>query len=216
MAPPPLWRELADGTAGWGVRLLVNLALAAAMGGLVPILAYFLAALNRDWNRYSPGGVFPRDELIGFLAAVAGGGFLAASAWLWSRTGRRRAVLKPVVLTIGVSAATIAGGILAEDNLRGDQELVVLGLVALGGAALILIWVEAFRRRGPRWRALHNRQDGLPDVRCPTCGYRMVGLTESRCPECGTGYTLDELLAKQGFAPVAQAPRQDPPALRSA
>jgi hypothetical protein len=105
-----------------------------------------------------------------------------------------------------------------EENLPGDSELVVMGLVLLAGAGILLIWVQAFRRRGPRWRALHNPQDGLPDVRCPSCGYRMVGLTESRCPECGTTYTLDELLARQEFGPAqAPAPTQPAqPALRSA
>jgi hypothetical protein len=47
----------------------------------------------------------------------------------------------------------------------------------------------------------------------------MVGLTESRCPECGAAYTLDELIAKQGFGPVnrsAQSSRRDAPALKSA
>jgi hypothetical protein len=217
-APPaPLWRELVDGTAGWGVRLVVNLAVAAVMGGLVPILAYLLAAANRDWRyAYSGAGVYPREELIGFLAAVAGGGFLAATAWLWSRSGRRRPVFWPVVLTIAVALVTVVLCVIADDNLRGDSELVVGGLITLAGASLILIWLQAFRRRGPRWRPLRDRHDGLADVRCPSCNYRMVGLTESRCPECGTAYTLDELIARQGFAPVAQAQKQDPPALRSA
>jgi hypothetical protein len=210
-APAPLWRELVDGTAGWGVRLLVTLALAAAMGGMVPILAYFLAALNRDWRySYSGNSVYPRDELLVFLAVVAAGGFLAASAWLWSRTGRRRAVFMPVVLTIAVAFVTVVLAVVADDNLRGASELVVGGLIALGGASLILIWVQAFRRRGPRWRPLRDRGDGLPDVRCPSCNYRMVGLTESRCPECGTAYTLDELIARQGFAPVSPKPPAPP------
>jgi hypothetical protein len=208
---------LVDGTAGWGVRLLVNLALAAAMGGAVPLLAYFLAAANRDWSYpYSAPYVYPRDELIGFLAAVAAGGFLAASAWLWSRSGRRRAVFVPVVLTIAVALVTVVLCVIADDNLRGSSELVVGGVIALAGASLILIWLQAFRRRGPRWRPLHDRQDGLADVRCPSCNYRMVGLTESRCPECGTAYTLDELIARQGFGPVTPAQKQEPPPLRSA
>ena len=216
-APPSLWSELVDGSAGWGVRLLVNLALAAAMGGLVPILAYFLAAVNRDWSySYSARSVYPRDELIGFLAAVAAGGLLAASAWLWSRSGRRRAVFLPVVLTIAVALVTVVLCVIADDNLRGSSELVVGGLIALAGASLILIWLQAFRRRGPRGRPLRDRHDGLADVRCPSCNYRMVGLTESRCPECGTAYTLDELITRQGFAPTPQSPKQDAPALRSA
>ena len=214
-SPPTLWRDLADGSAGWVIRLLVTLALAAALGGLVPILAYFMAVLNPSWNRSPTYGARPTDELLAFLSVFAAAAFLAGAAWLWSRSGRRRVVLAPTVLTIGAIAATIVLGVLVEENLPGDQELVVLGLVALAGSAIILIWVQAFRRRGPRWRSLHNPQDGMPDVLCPSCGYRMVGLTESRCPECGTVYTLDELIAKQGFAP-ATPPPPAPPIMRSA
>jgi hypothetical protein len=219
--PPSLWRELADGSAGWGVRLLITLALGAALTGLVPIFAYFIAAISPPWNRASYG-IYPDDELVGFLAAMAGGGFLAAAAWLWSRTGRRRMMLAPVVLTLGTVAATIALGVLVDENLPGASDMVVFGLVAFGAAGIIVIWTQALRRRGPQWRALNNPQDGLPDVHCPTCSYRMVGLTESRCPECGTTYTLDELIAKQGFGPASPAPATAPaapsqePALRSA
>jgi hypothetical protein len=220
-AAPSLWQDLSDGSAGWGVRLGVNFAVAAALGGLVPILAYFFTALNPGWNRYSSYGIYPRDELLGFLAAMAAGGFLAATAWLWSRRNHRRAIFTPVVLTIALAAVTVGLGILVEEKLRGDQELVIGGLVCLAGAGAVLIWVQAFRRRGPKWRALNNQQDGLPDVRCPACDYRMVGLTESRCPECGAAYTLDELIAKQGFGPAgARAPQVhapvEQPTLRSA
>jgi hypothetical protein len=220
MPTASLWRELADGSARWGVRLVVTVAIGVALAGLVPILAYFLAATNPAWNRGS-GGVSPEDGLIAFLVAMAAGGYLAACAWLWTRTGRRRAVVGPVVLTIAIAAATFTLGVLVDDNLGGDQEMVVLGLGLLAFAGVLLVWLNAFRRRGPRWRALRDRQDGLPDVRCPTCNYRMVGLTESRCPECGTGYTLDELIARQGFGPAAPGPASQhvpppPPALRSA
>src|SRR5688572_17393096 len=217
---PSLWRELSEGTTGWGVRLGVNFALAAAMGGLVPILAYALAALNSNWDRSSGYGPYPNDELIGFLAAMASGGFLAATAWLWSRSHHRRPVFTPVALTIAIAAVTIGLGIWVDEQLTGERELVIGGLVCLAGAGAVLVWVQSFRRRGPRWRALHNREDGMPDVRCPACDYRMVGLTESRCPECGAAYTLDELIAKQGFGPGA-TPAPNPreaghPALRSA
>ena len=214
---PPLWRELFDGSASWGVRLVATFALGCVLAGLVPILAYFLAMAVPGWNRGNGVYVRPDDSLIAFLTAVAAGGFLAASWWLWTR-GRRRTVVAPVVITIGIVAATITLGVLTEESLPGDGEFVVLGLVFLAAAAIILVWLNALRHRSPRLRALCDQHDGLPDVRCPTCDYRMVGLTESRCPECGTTYTLDELIARQGFARPTDPPAPDPtpPVLRSA
>jgi len=217
---PTLWREVVDGTAHWGVRLTVTLALGVAMAGLVPILAYFLAATARSFNRGSGDRyVYPDDGLVAFLTAMAAGGFLAACAWLWTRSDRRSKVVGPVLLTLGIVAATFALGVVVDQNLRGASEMVVLGFVLLAAACVILVWLNVYRTRGPRYRALHDRQDGFPDVRCPSCNYRMVGLTESRCPECGAAYTLDELIAKQGFGPVnrsAQCSRRDAPALKSA
>jgi hypothetical protein len=217
-APPasPLWRDLADGSAGWLVRLVATVALAAVLTGLVPILAYFLAAWNRAWNQGTGPGIYPEDGLVAFLTAMAAGGFLAASWWLWTRGGRRQSYVSPVVITLGIVAGTIALSVLAEDTLPGDRELVVLGLVFLGGAGIMLVWLSALRHRLPRRRALRHRQDGLPDVRCPTCDYRMVGLTESRCPECGTTYTLDELISRQGFVHQNDSPQPPAPSLRSA
>ena len=214
--PPTLWRDLADGSAGWVVRLLVTVALAAALFGMVWILAYFLAALNPFWNRTPNYGARPRDELVVFLFVLAGAAFLAGAVWLWSRSARRRTALAPAFVTIAVIGATIALGVLIEENLPGDSELVIVGLVFVAGAALILVWVQAYRRHGPRWRALRNPQDGMTDVRCPACDYRMVGLTESRCPECGTAYTLDELIAKQHFGPASPGPANPPPLMKSA
>ena len=218
-SPPsaPLWRELIDGSAGWVVRLVATLALGCALAGLVPILAYFLAMAFPTWNRGNGVYVRPEDGLIAFLTAMAAGGFLAASWWLWNRGPRRRTVVAPVVITIGIVAATITLGVLAEETLPGDGELVILGIVFLAAAAIILVWLNALRHRSPRRRPLRDQQDGLPDVRCPTCDYRMVGLTESRCPECGTTYTLDELIARQGFAHSDESPAEPKaPALRSA
>jgi hypothetical protein len=205
-----LWRELADGSASSAVRAFVTFALAVALTGLVPIVAYFLAASVPAWNRYSVPGVYPADELVAALAVLAGGALLAASAWLWTRSGRRRPVLAPIFQTIGVAAAAVVLGLAAAESLPGDNEMVVNGLILLAVAALILIWLRVVRR-GPHWRPLRDPQDGLPDVRCPACGYRMVGLTESRCPECGVTYTLDELIAKQGFAPPPPSAASTPP-----
>ena len=199
---------------------MVTLALAAALCGLVPMAAYFLASMNQDWNRGGGLAVYPEEWLVFLLGVVASGAFVWATMWLWSRGHGRYVLIGPAVQSFAVVALTIAVGVFAEDGLPGESELVIFGVVFIGAAAVMLIWVQAYRRRGPRWRALHNQQDGMTDVRCPACGYRMVGLTETRCPECGTAYTLDELIARQGFGPGSAAPAQQAtvgtPTLRSA
>jgi hypothetical protein len=98
-----------------------------------------------------------------------------------------------VIATVAVLSFFVA----ALRPFRGAFEVLFSALLCLGGAAVLLIWVQAARRHahGP----LLRDPDGVLDVRCPTCGYRMVGLHESRCPECGTAYTLDDLLSRQEF-----------------
>lgn len=206
MDPPKLpaegsfWRELADGTAGPVVRVMVTLSVGVVLAGLCAISAYFLAAMVPDWSRGSGGfGVYPTDELVGGLAVVASGAFIAATAWLWSRKGRWRAIVSPTVYTVCIAVATIILCLLVENTLRGDKDFLFFGLIMLGSAAIILVWVARLYRLS-RGRPTLNHSDGLPNVHCPNCNYRMVGLHESRCPECGTSYTLDELLAKQNFS----------------
>src|SRR3954465_10866211 len=85
---PSFFRELADGTAGPVVRLMVTLVMAVCLAGLCALGAYLLAALVPDWSRGGRGyGAYPRDELVGGLAVIASGAFIAATAWLWSRKG---------------------------------------------------------------------------------------------------------------------------------
>ena len=205
---PSLYKDLAEGRAGIGVRILVALALAVFLAGAGLVLSYWLAGMVPYWNRTyyyqmnpgfrGPRGVYPRDELIAMVMLAAGAVWVAAVIWLFFKHSRRRGLLKPTIYTVSIIAATTFLGILADDSLRGDSEYVIAGLALIAGAWLVLIWVQAIRRMSSGRPLLHS-QDKRTDVRCPTCGYRMVGLYESRCPECGTGYTLDELIAKQNF-----------------
>lgn len=210
--PPPssLWRELADGSAGRGLRVVVTVALTMLLTGLVPILAYLLAALNPGWNRAN-GGIFPEDALIGFLIAVAAAVFLTAMVWLWATPPRRNLLWRPTAQTLGIAVAAVCIGIMADANLPGESEMVALGIVPVALSVAILVWVQAWRQHGLLGRPVRDARDGYVDLRCPSCGYRMVGLTESRCPECGAVYTLDELLLKQGFAPQRAAYNVPPP-----
>jgi hypothetical protein len=152
---------------------------------------------NTQWGS---SGVHPEDELVAWLFVIAGLLYLGAISWIWSGVlKQRRGLWYSAMATILITAVTIAGAVLAEELLAGDEELVLTGIGFLGAAAVLLVWVGVWHRYG-RGRPMTNEQDGLPDVRCPTCGYRMVGLYESRCPECGTAYTLEDLLGRQEFA----------------
>src|SRR5688572_12514531 len=202
---PSLFRDLADGRAGLGVRTLVGIALAIFLVGAGLVLSYWMAAVVPYWNRayYYAGtnagrAVYPRDELIAMMMLLAGVVWLCALLWLFFKHSKRRALVKPIAYTLTIIAATIFLGVLADDSLRGDSEYVIAGLCLIAGAVVVLLWVQAVRRM-TAGRPLRHHQDQHADVRCPECGYRMVGLYESRCPECGKGYTLDELIARQNF-----------------
>jgi hypothetical protein len=196
---PSFWRELADGTVGPVVRVMVNLGLGIVLAGLVALSAYFLAAMVPQWGHNSNYGVYPKDELVGGLAVVASGVFIAATAWLWSRKGRWRAIVSPTIYTICIVVTTTILCLFVESTIRGEKDFLFSGLIMLGAAGILLVWVMRLHRIS-RGRPTHNQSDGMPNVRCPNCNYRMVGLHESRCPECGTQYTLDELLGKQNFS----------------
>jgi hypothetical protein len=192
---PPLWRELIEGTAGPVVKVAVCLAMAPLFVGLGLVASFVLAGML-------PGGMRsrgPDDDIVAVVLIVCAFLYLAALAWVWTRQRRRhKALWKAMAYTGCVIAGTILLGALVDATLRRAGEILVVALVFLGIAAVLLIWTHALRSY-VRYRPPTHSPDGLLDVRCPTCGYRMVGLHESRCPECGTGYTLDGLLAQQAF-----------------
>src|SRR4051812_1965212 len=211
---PSLLKELTDGSAGMWVRLAVTLALAAVAAAGVLLGAFFLATLNPAWSYYNGGyGAQPRDELMVTMIVVASVCFLAVAGGIWSRGRANRAVIYAVILSVAITGATVGLCIAADSGLRGARELVIGGVISVSAAVLILIWLIALRRSALGGRSARNAEDGLLDVLCPECGYRMVGLRESRCPECGADYTLDQLLARQRFAPAPPraAPQPPPP-----
>jgi hypothetical protein len=209
---PSLLKELARGSVGGWARAAITLALAATAAGAALLGGFFLAALNPDWDAYRGGfGIHPRDELMVTVSILAGVAFLVAAGWIWSRGRANRAVIYAAILSVAIVGATIGLCVVADSAVRGAAELVIAGVIFFGAAVLILTWVVALRRSGPRGRASRNAEDGLLDVLCPACGYRMVGLRESRCPECGAEYTLDELLTRQRFAPAAAVGPTLPP-----
>jgi hypothetical protein len=220
---PSLWRDLSDGTVGWFVRLLVCVGVGIFLAGGAMVMSYLLAAVfpgfNRTYYNYiGPGrvvtvsrpGVYPKDGLVAAMMMLAGALWMGSILWLFFRGVRQRPFARPILLTMTIVAVTAGIGILAETSLRGDRELIIIGVALVGAASVLILWVQALRQV-QAGRPLHHHQDKLLDVRCPECGYRMVGLHESRCPECGKLYTLDQLLARQNFA-RPEPPRPAPPA----
>jgi hypothetical protein len=205
--PPSLWRELADGSAGPVVRAAVSVALAPLLAGAAFIGSYAVAEWVPALSWRYGNQVRPTDELVGGMIAVASVAYLLGLTWIWTRGRQRMSTFwKAGVLTAAVTTVTTALCLIVDSSRmwRGAEEVLVGGLVCLGSSAVILIWVQAghrYARRPPS----RNAADGLLDVRCPSCGYRMVGLRESRCPECGTAYTLDELIGRQPFVRRGQS-----------
>ncbi|HSI36057.1 MAG: hypothetical protein ACAI43_09015 [Phycisphaerae bacterium] len=205
-----LYRDLADGSAGWGTRVMVAIALAVFLIGLALMAAFALAAMVPRWNRmvyYAPAmprggplpgrGVAPDDGLMVVCVVAAIVLWLIAVGWLFFRSVRTGVMLRPMLITVGIALVTTVLGVWA-DTLRGEQELVIGGIVMLGISAALLVWVQVVRNARVG-RPMRHHVDKQVDVRCPDCGYRMVGLFDTRCPECGKQYALDELLGKQGF-----------------
>jgi DNA-directed RNA polymerase subunit RPC12/RpoP len=208
---PSLWQDLRAGTARAGVRTVVALAAGVFLAGAALVAAYVLAAFIPGFNRTAynyvsgrpvpmrPSGVFPKDSVVAGLMMLAGAAWMACILWLFFRGIRQRPLAKPIVITFAITVVAFGLGLMVDSSLRGDQELVIAGIVLVAIAAVMIVWLQAIQRVRTG-RPLRNRQDQLLDIRCPECGYRMVGLHESRCPECGKAYTLDELLARQNFA----------------
>jgi hypothetical protein len=190
-----------DGSAGPIVRTVVSLALGGLFAAGALGLSFLLAALVPPWSRRSYRGPSPTDDLVAGTLALTSLLYIAALVWIWTRSRRRpkhefwRAAWMSVLVIVTV---VVLGFVIDNtDPFRSAFDVLMTALVCLGGAALLLIWLQAARRFA-HGRPLRD-PDGLLDVRCPNCGYRMVGLHESRCPECGTMYTLDDLLSRQEF-----------------
>ena len=212
-----LWHELIDGSVSIWVRVMLNLALGVVLTGVAFLMSFFLAALVPAFRYEWAYGLRPTDELMIGVFVLCGLAFVGATVWIWSRRSRHRALLRPTLWTMGIGAATTVLCVVASDTFRGAEELVVSGMIFLAGGGVMLIWINAWYQMS-RGRPMRNAGDGLPDIRCPKCGYRMVGLRESRCPECGGSYTLDELLGSQDFSvarPGAPSEPPPPPSIRA-
>ena len=198
-----VWRDLRAPEPNLVVRLALSvvtwLVLAAASVGGAWMWAY-----AQNGPRY---GV--RDEEIGVASAVGTLCWFAALIGIWRPMRRGRQFVLPAILTLAVGFGVIAGGIAIDEfTTARDEELLILGLVFLGTAALILIWLPTVLRL-LRGRPVVGA-DKLVRVRCPECGYSLIGLRDLRCPECGTRFTIDELIRAQNYGGLPKLSADDP------
>jgi hypothetical protein len=196
-----LWREIADGTAGPVVRIGVSLALAALLAGAACIGSLVVAGWVPDWSGSWGTRFWPSDELLAGMFFLASLVYVLGLIWIWKRSVHHlHEFFKAGLMTLAASAIALVlcGIIETVAILRASDEILVAAVLCFGGGVVVLIWVQAGRRYA-RGGPMVNAEDGAPDVRCPTCGYRMVGLRECRCPECGSEHTVDQLLARQAF-----------------
>jgi hypothetical protein len=206
-----LWRRLSDGSAGVFVRLVMSLALALLLTGMA-LCGSYLAALvfPRAFGRgYSGGGgsfsAYPQDWVLTAAFGLMGLLFLGCMYWMWSRRVKWRLVWRAA---LGTAAVWIAAGLAlagVEEWFRGDDEIMFSGIFCLAFAATLLVWAPVVARLLVYGRPAFQEDGTTLDVTCPKCGYSLVGLYEAHCPECGERFTLDRLLAAQGFAKPDEA-----------
>ena len=195
--------ELRDGDAGPGIRVFISLAVASVLTGLAFAVPYCLTLLwpSLGRRRGSGGLVYVDEIIIVWAFLVAGLLYLSVLYWLWNKPLRRRGFWLAGALTIGIWIIAVTLCIAAEGLLTGDEEYVIAGIIFVASGVTLVMWVQMWRKYGRGRPAFGN--DGKMDLRCPNCNYSMTGLSEARCPECGEHYTLDDLLARQGFADMA-------------
>src|SRR4051794_23103881 len=131
-SPPSLWRDLAEGRAGWFVRLLVCIAVGIFLAGGAMMASYLLAGLipglNRRFYNYlgpsrgvvqiSRPGVYPKEGLIATMMLFAAVLWIGSIVWLFFRNGPHGALARPVLMTLRVIVAAARSGGLAHSAPR--------------------------------------------------------------------------------------------------
>ncbi len=142
-----------------------------------------------------------------WLAALLASWVFIAAYWtlLWRKAVRWTEARKRSTVFAALLSA-VAGALAGWATSGVDDEFgfFVFSVVAplLWLPATVFVW-----RESPAERA--TRVAGREAITCPNCGYNLTGLSAARCPECGTGYTLDELLARQPCAHAAEVEDAD-------
>lgn len=195
-----------EGSLGVVARVVVSLASGLAIVAVSMFGAWCHAAANGA--RYSMGAGGPtyfriRDEQI--LAASCLG-FLVwcgALAYIWRTYSRHRHILWAGLGTLALGVTAVAACLAVDKLVRSEEEVIMVAISLLAGAADLLLWLWAV------WNFRQGRrvvtEDNVVNVVCPECGYSLVGLRDLRCPECGLAFTIDELIRRQNFAlPAAE------------
>jgi hypothetical protein len=192
------WRQL---RAPEG-NLLIRLGASVASGLILIALA---CAAAWAFAQATASG-YVRDEHIITTAASASLLWLVTLVIIWRPMKRGRFVVVPVLATLAVGIVVLGGGAAVDEllNLR-DGEFLIAAIVAVGAAAVVIIWLPSVHRL-VRGRPVVG-PDNLVRVTCPRCGYSLIGLRDLRCPECGTEFTIDELIRAQGYRGVSTIPR---------
>jgi hypothetical protein len=174
--------------AGFGVR--VGLSLVGAAAG-VGVLMLVLGLIETYVARV-------RDEHVAIGIVFVLLGWVLWLYRVWGSYSKKRHILRTILICLGIAVATIGVGS-AFGAAMHHPEFLIAGTVFLGVAGVAgVITGAAFE--GSRGRAIRSR--GAVNVVCPGCGYSMSGLETSVCPECGARYTLDQLIAGQGYEGV--------------
>ena len=190
----PLWTELADGSAGVVVRIIITIAVAFALTAASVLGAYLISfGSSRRID----------DELFLLCLSIAGILYFGIILWIWSHQRNKRPIFSAVAKTLGLWVVAIILMIGVSAALPREEPL-IFAIFCAGAAVTLLFWVE-FWRHYARGRSLYD-QNGSLNLLCPECNYQMVGLREARCPECGSEYTLDRLFLRQNFQTLREIP----------
>ena len=165
------------------VRSLASLAAACFLAAMCLLAAMLVTTVIRDWwwrHNWAVTGL-----------AAASIAWLFALRLIWRPVRGGRQIFRPIFSTVAISACTAFVCALFDD----EEPIAVVVLLAISLA--MYAWVSAYIRWS-RGRSVFG-PDNLVAVHCPKCGYSLLGLTECRCPECGLAFTIDGLIAAQGY-----------------
>lgn len=183
---PGLFAVLREPHAHLIIRSIISLAAACflAAAGLFATML-LTVVVNGWWWRHN-------WALIGLSAASLA--WLVALRLIWRPVRGRRQLVRPIFSTVAIVACCALLGALL------DHEPLIAVIVLLAISLTLYTWVSAYIRWS-RGRSVFG-PDSVVDVHCPQCRYSLVGLTECRCPECGLAFTIDGLIAAQGYGGI--------------